>query len=151
MKEFSNETKSKRTKAILRVILKRYSFIVWVPALLQALNFIGKVTYKFLRCVEEGGILYNYFLNIIMGFFVIGFIISVLMLVLITLHSLLKYLKKGTIIKDSIYNIKLITEALVDIFHFFISLPKRIFLRIKDEKRRFNNSLEKELGRNEND
>lgn len=151
MKEFSNETKSKRRKAILKVILKRYSFIAWVPTLLIVLNFIGKVTFKFLRCVEEGGIFYNYFVNIIMGFLVIGLIISVFMLILIALHSLLKYLKKGTIIKDFIDNIKLIIEALVDIFRFFISLPKKIFFRIKDEKRRFNNSLKKELGRNEND
>lgn len=49
MKDFSNETKSKRRKAILKVILKRYSFIVWVPALLALLNFIGIITMSILN------------------------------------------------------------------------------------------------------
>lgn len=74
-------------------------------------------------------------------------IVSILLVIHIIISSCIEYLKKGTIFED----IKLIIEILIDIVHLLIELPKKIFLRLKDEKRRFNNSLEKELRRSEND
>lgn len=147
MKDFSNETKSKRKKAILKVILKRYSFVVWVPALLALFNFIGYIVIKLLSFSLEGGMFIICITNIMMGIVIIFGIIDILMMI----DLIIEYAKKGTILKDFIEIIKLIIEALWDIFRFFIDIPKIIFLRIKDEKRRFNNSLEKELGRNTND
>lgn len=150
MKDFSNETKSKRRKAILKVILKRYSFIVWVPALLALLNFIGIITMSILNLTSppfEGGMFYIYFANIMTGIGTIMGIVSILLVIHIIISSCIEYLKKGTIFED----IKLIIEILIDIVHLLIELPKKIFLRLKDEKRRFNNSLEKELRRSEND
>lgn len=154
MKDFSNETKNKRRKAILKVILKRYSFIVWVPALLVLLNFIGSIVIQILNPLSfsvEGSMFIVCITNIIMGFATILCIIVILMMIDLIIESFIEYVKKGTIVKDFIEIIKLIIEALVDIFRFFIDIPKIIFLRVKDEKRRFKNSLEKELGRNEND
>ncbi len=156
MKNFSNETKNKRRKAMLKVILKRYSFIVWVPALLVLLNFIGSITIKFMQILDplsislEGGMFSICITNIMVGFAAIMGSITILMLIYLIIDNFKEYLKKGTIVKDSIEIIKLIIEALADIFRLFISLPKIVCLRIKDEKRRFNNSLEKELGRNKN-
>ncbi len=153
MKDFSNETKNKRRKAILKVILKRYSFIVWVPALLVLLNFIGSIVIKYIQILNplsfsvEGSMFIVCITNIIMGFTTILGIIAILMMIDLIIKSFIEYAKKGTIVKDFIE----IIEALVDIFRFFIDIPKIIFLRVKDEKRRFKNSLEKELGRNEND
>lgn len=153
MKDFSNETKNKRRKAILKVILKRYSFIVWVPALLVLLNFIGSIVIKYIQILDplsfsvEGSMFIVCITNIIMGFVTILGIIAILMMIDLIIKSFIEYAKKGTIVKDFIE----IIEALVDIFRFFIDIPKIIFLRVKDEKRRFKNSLEKELGRNEND
>lgn len=157
MKDFSNETKNKRRKAILKVILKRYSFIVWVPALLVLLNFIGSIVIKYIQILNplsfsfEGSMFIVCITNIIMGFATILGIITILMMIDLIIKSFIEYVKKGTIVKDFIEIIKLIIEALGDIFRFFIDIPKIIFLRVKDEKRRFKNSLEKELGRNEND
>lgn len=156
MKDFPNETKNKRRKAILKVILKRYLFIVWVPALLVLLNFIGSIVIKYLQILDllsfsfEGSIFIVCITNIIMGFATIFGIIIILIMIDLIIKSFIEYVKKGTIVKDFIENIKLIIEALGDTYRFFIDIPKRIFLKIKDEKRRFNNSLEKELGRNEN-
>lgn len=154
MKDFSNETKNKRRKAILKVVLKRYSFIVWVPALLVLLNFIGSIVIQILNPLSfsvEDSMFIVCITNIIMGFATILCIIVILMMIDLIIESFIEYVKKGTIVKDFIEIIKLIIEALVDIFRFFIDIPKIIFLRVKDEKRRFKNSLEKELGRNEND
>lgn len=67
------------------------------------------------------------------------------MMIGLIIENFIEYVKKGTIVKDFIEIIKLIIEALWDIFRFFIYIPKIIFLRIKDEKRRFNNSVEKEM------
>lgn len=150
MKDFSNETKSKRRKAILKVILKRYSFIVWVPALLALLNFIGIITMSILNptsTIFEGGMLYIYFVNIMTGIGTIIGIATILLVIYFIISSCIKYLKKGIIFED----IKFIIEILIDIVHLLTELPKKIFLRLKDEKRRFNNSLEKELRRSEND
>ncbi len=145
MKEFSNGTKSKRTKAILKVILKRYSFIVWLPVLLIICNFIG-VT--FLSLIEASA---TYAGETFLGFIIAVWILLFIILTGSMIENFIQYLKEGTILEDFIFIIKIIIEVLVVIFRFFISLPKRIFLRIKDEKRRFNNSLDKELGRDEND
>lgn len=147
MKDFSNETKNKRRKAILKVILKRYSFVVWVPALLALFNFIGSIVIKLLSLSLEGSMFTICITNIMMGILTIFGIIDILMMI----DLIIEYAKKGTIVKDFIEIIKLIIEALWDTFRFFIDIPKIIFLRIKDEKRRFNNSLEKELGGNAND
>lgn len=166
MKEFSNETKSKRRKAILKVILKRYSFIVWVPALLIICNFIGVAFFSLIGTsatyvsgtflskmlgvillVYANPTFTDYFLFTILGFM----LLSTIFYMCLMIEQIIQYLKKGTIFKDFIDNLKLLVKIILNIFCFFISLPKKIFFRIKDEKRRFNNSLEKELGRNEND
>lgn len=147
MKYFSNETKNKRRKAILKVILKRYSFVVWVPILMIIFNFIGV---KFSKLIVGSGaygsgIFVDYLLNIMFGMYLTIISIMLIITVLWIMRNLLEYLKKGTIIKDFIRNVKFVIEVLVDIFRFIIKLPKKIFLRIKDEKRRFNNSLKEEL------
>lgn len=154
MKDFSNETKNKRRKAILKVILKRYSFIIWVPILLVLVNLIGIETIKILQITDSNyivGTFLYYIMNIAIGFFTIMCSLAIIGVIIVIIHSVIEYLKKGTIVEDLIENLKLFFEALISIPVFIIKLPKMIFLRIKDEKRRFNNSLEKELGRKEND
>lgn len=157
MKDFLNETKSKRRKAILKVILKRYSFVVWVPALLVLLNFIGIIVVKVIKILDPsrvpylGGMFDYYFTNILLGLLGPSILIGSIVLIIRIIKSLINYLKKRTIIEDFIEFLKAILKALISIPIFIIKLLKKIFLRIKDEKRRFNNSLEKELGRNKND
>lgn len=158
MKDFSNETKNKRRKAILKVILKRYSFVVWVPTLLVLLNFIGIIVVKVNQILDPsvvpyllGGMFDYYFTNILFGLSGCLILITGILLIVLIIKSLINYLKKGTIIEDFIEFLKAILKVLISIPIFIIRLPKKLFLRIKDEKRRFNNSLEKELGRNEND
>lgn len=144
MKNFSNETKNKRRNAIFKVILKRYSFIVWLPLLLIICNFIG-ATFLTLTVAPESYIGYSiffiYFLNVLVGFAIGIAILITIIFIVATIDDFIKYLKRGTIIEDFINNIKLVAEM----FIFCILIPKKIFLRIKDEKRRFNNALQKEL------
>ncbi|MCI8345524.1 MAG: hypothetical protein HFJ42_06175 [Clostridia bacterium] len=144
MKNFSNETKNKRRNAIFKVILKRYSFIVWLPVLLIICNFIG-ATFLTLTVAPESYIGYSiffiYFLNVLVGFAIGIAILITIIFIVATIDDFIKYLKRGTIIEDFINNIKLVAEM----FIFCILIPKKIFLRIKDEKRRFNNALQKEL------
>lgn len=143
MKDFSNETKSKRRKAILKVILKRYSFIVWLPLLLIICNFIGVA---FLSLIGVSATYEGYSIsNVILGFMIGGELLLSIIFIGETIKDLIKYLKRGTIIKDFIKNIKHVAETLVDIFVFCILIPKKIFIRIKDEKRRFNNALQEEI------
>jgi len=42
MKNFSDETKKVRRNAVLKVILKRYSFVVWLPLLMYISHYIGR-------------------------------------------------------------------------------------------------------------
>ena len=144
MENFSNETKNKRRNAIFKVILKRYSSIVWLPLLLIICNFIG-TTLLTLTVAPESYIGYSiffvYFLNTLVG---LGIGIALLLIIIVIvgiIDDFIKYLKRGTIIEDFINNIKLVAE----LFIFCILIPKKIFLRAKDEKRRFNNALQKEL------
>lgn len=144
MENFSNEKKNKRRNAIFKVILKRYSFIVWLPLLLIICNFIG-ATFLTLTVAPETYIGYSiffiYFLNVLVGFALGIVLLFSIIFIVETINDFIKYLKRGTIIKDFINNIKLVAE----LFIFCILIPKKIFLRIKDEKRRFNNALQKEL------
>ncbi len=147
MKNFSNETKSKRRNAIFKVILKRYSFIVWLPVLLIICNFIGSIFLELIgsSTTFEGSIVFYYFYNIMTGFMLVVMTLLTIILIVEIIKDFIKYLKRGTIIKDFINNIKLVAEALADIFLFIILIPKKVFIRIKDEKRRFNNALQKEI------
>lgn len=144
MENFSNETKNKRRNAIFKVILKRYSFIVWLPLLLIICNFIGATL---LTLTDVGGysIFFIYFLNVLVGFAIGIVLLFSIIFIVETINDFIKYLKRGTIIKDFINNIKLVAEALTHIFLFVILIPKKVFIRIKDEKRRFNNALQKEI------
>lgn len=140
MENFSNETKNKRRNAIFKVILKRYSFIVWLPLLLIICNFIG-ATLLTLTDVRGYSIFFIYFLNVLVGFALGIALLLIIILIVGIIDDFIKYLKRGTIIEDFINNVKLVAE----LFIFCILIPKKIFLRIKDEKRRFNNALQKEL------
>lgn len=144
MENFSSKTKNKRRNAIFKVILKRYSFVVWLPLLLIICNFIG-ATFLTLTVTPESYIGYSiffiYFLNVLVGFALGIVLLLIIILIVGIIDDFIKYLKRGTIIKDFINNIKLVAE----LFIFCILIPKKIFLRIKDEKRRFNNALQKEL------
>lgn len=140
MENFSNETKNKRRNAIFKVILKRYSFIVWLPLLLIICNFIG-ATLLTLTDVRGYSIFFIYFLNVLVGFALGIALLLIIILIVGIIDDFIKYLKRRTIIEDFINNIKIVAE----LFIFCILIPKKIFLRIKDEKRRFNNALQKEL------
>ena len=144
MENFSNETKNKRRNAIVKVILKRYSFVVWLPLLLIICNFIG-ATFLTLTVAPESYIGYSiffiYFLNVLVGFALGIALLLIIILIVRIIDDFTKYLKRGTIIEDFINNVKLVAE----LFIFCILIPKKIFLRIKDEKRRFNYALQKEL------
>lgn len=105
MKDFSNETKSKRKKAILKVILKRYSFVVWVPALLVLLNLIGIKTIKILQITDKSyivGTFLYYLMNITIGFSTCIFSLAIIGLIIVIIISIVDYLKKGTLLETSL-------------------------------------------------
>ena len=71
MKDFSNETKSTRRKAVLKVILKRYSFIIWLPLLLCISYNVGKITTPYL--VEDWAKKVSYPIGDIILLTILGF------------------------------------------------------------------------------
>lgn len=143
MKNFSNEIKRKRIKAILKVSSKRYSFILLVPALLVLFYFIGMIAAKVMLMMKPSSFLSECgcFCIIILGICVTDF----LGLIYLGGSSLIKYLKKGTVEKDFITNVNLALETFEDIYCFFDSLPVKIVLRLRKEKRRFDNALQEEI------
>jgi len=157
MKDFSNETKKDRRKAVLKVVLKRYSFIVWLPALLVLFNFIGALFWKIIMALGgkspyiEGANLYNYFFNIMIGLLILVSLLMIIVLVLLVVDNLIKYLKKKTLKEDFLECVHGVKEMFVDLFLFLIRIPKKIFERIKDEKRRFKNAVEEEMKEKEKD
>lgn len=149
MENLPNEMNRKRKGAIRKVIIRRYSFIIWVPLLIIISNFIGVTFYKILESnvADMNGNFGYYCLFTILGATLGVLLVLMGMLLFDIIRDLRNYLKKGTLLKDTISTIKTIAEGLGMIVSFFIRLPKKIFLRIKDEKRRFRSEVEKEMNK----
>lgn len=161
MKDFSNETKSKRRKAVLKVILKRYSFIIWLPLLLCISYNVGKITTLYL--VEDWAKKASYPIGDIILLTILGFLLlfaslllglfGVIIIGIIRLYIITPLKEKGFIngLKDflkfigkSLLNLcKLLPIILLQILKSPIYLCKRI----KDEKRRFQNAVEKQISK----
>lgn len=143
MKNFSNEIKRKRIKAMLKVSSKRYPFILLVPALLVLSYFIGMIAAKVMLTMKPSSFLSEcgWFCIIILGVCVV----DLLGLIYLGCSSLVKYLKKGTVVKDFIANVNFALETFEDIYCFFNSLPTKTVLRLRKEKRRFDNAIQEEI------
>lgn len=150
MENLPNEMNRKRKGAIRKVIIRRYSFIIWVPLLIIISNFIGVTFLKILgsNLKDINNANFGYYCMItILGASLVILLVLMVMLLFDIIRDLRNYLKKGTLLKDTISTIKTIAEGLGMMVSFFIRLPKKIFLRIKDEKRRFRSEVEKEMNK----
>ncbi len=147
MKNFSNETINLRRKAIFKVILKRYSWIVCFSLLLYLCNIIGR--YFIIFAANGMPVEWNVIQNILVGF--------------ISLFILLLGLLEGYYILNFIFLIitdktmRLIMKNLgicilmffAFIFQSILKSPVFLWRRIKDEKRRFKDSLNNEMRKQE--
>ena len=143
MKESSNEPKKQRNKrvwAILKVTLKRYSFIIGVPILLYVFYMVGII----MREVDKN-FLPTSFSTILWGFYAIilvivgiaGTVFAIFLLFGLLLYEafreLIAYLKERRIRKD----LQTIGKKIVEFF-------KRICFRIKEEPKRFKEAVKEQ-------
>lgn len=156
MGKFSNEPKERKEKrkAIAKTVLKRYSFIVWLPILIFILNWVGesasnilwgpplKPDIWWLRIFEMIGV------TMFGGFTIIVCILVGIMIILV-LSVIWEYLKKGTILEDIKSTIFFIGEGLKESFMYIVKIPIRICRRIKSEPQRFKDALQRELEKEE--
>ena len=120
-----------RTKAIFIVAFKRYSFVILIPILLYISYWLGKLIALTVPEIKEC-IVSN--VPIIPQYIVVGLMTLILMVILfITLMNFLKF------VKDSL--LKLVRSIII----FIIKIPRTVIRRIKDEKRQFNDAVEREL------
>ena len=158
MKDFSNETKSKRIKAVLKVILKRYSFIIWLPLLLCISYNVGKFIAPYIFEIQKT----DYPILDIVTFTIFGFLflgllceLSILIIAMIY-HGIIIPLKEKKffgglkelleIICMSLFGLLFgLCNLLLIILLQILKSPIYLCKRIKDEKRRFQNAVEEQI------
>ena len=156
MKDFSNETKKVRRNAVLKVILKRYSFVVWLPLLLWLSYNVGKKA-DFVEMNEQ-----HYILSII-GVTIWGFIVLIMLgilgwiIIACIRDEIIIAIKEKTFFRDLKGAFKFIGELLLGICQLILvflwevlKTPIHLYKRIKDEKRRFQNAVEKQIRKDSN-
>lgn len=156
MGKFSNEPKERKEKrkAIAKTVLKRYSFIVWLPILIFILNWVGESASNILWGPPlKPDIWWLRIFEIISVTMLGGFTVIVCILVgILIIHLLsiiLKYLQKGTILEDIKNTIFDMGKDLKALFIYILKIPIRIFQRIKSEPQRFKDALQRELEKEE--
>jgi len=168
MKDFSNETKSKRRKAVFKVILKRYSFIIWLPLLLYVSYNVGKFTmnYPDIKSSTTSIIaIIAIIFDILLGFMVLFILLVILLSMLLFIDFIIEKvydiiiipLKEKRFFNDLINFIKSIGKLLLEVLSFvlleklpqilkgILKCPINLYKRIKDEKRRFQVAVEKQM------
>lgn len=148
MRKFSNESK-KRSKAIVKTILKRYSIFVWLPLLLYVFYLVG-LTFCMLVDTDEVNkeMIYGIagiFGNTVMGFCLVAELILIGFLIIECCKSFVEYIKKGTLLYDT----KEIGKEIISCVRFIVKIPKKIYDRIKSEPKRFKEALDKEITKQE--
>ena len=100
MNNFSNEPKKRKEvkKAILKTIVKRYSFIVWLPMLLYIFNKVGKWMICIIQGIDyEGYIIVDTMLGFCISIMLVAFALLIGALIEELIKDLIKYLKENTI------------------------------------------------------
>lgn len=161
MKNFSNETKSKRRKAVLKVILKRYSFIIWLPLLLYIFYNVGKFTLITLKnyLPEENTVTTNNSIFDVIVFTFLGFMVSfmlslfTILIIEVVYDDIIIPLTENTFFNNLInffkaigkLLLKVLLEIIPEILKGILKCPINLYKRIKDEKRRFQVAVEKQM------
>lgn len=152
MNNFSNEPKNRKEirNAIAKTVLKRYSFIVWLPILLYICNKVGSYVFIIASMITGSDFENVIITNIIIGLMIVMLIILLIILLIDIIKSLIKYLKENTI-KTIWISIK---EDLKEIIFFIgkglvwiIKIPIRIFKRLISEPKKFRDSVQKEINK----
>ena len=155
MKDFSNETKKARRIAILKVILKRYSFVVWLPLSIYIcektghwLQHQGVFTFKTTSPAATwfGCLFFGLFFYFVLLWAIVFLIYSICVSV--------------AFVWELIFSIKIkqFPDKIKQFSNRFFSFLKRLFIiyparlwekrsEIFYEKKRFWNSVEKELSK----
>lgn len=157
MKDFSNETKRIRRNSVLKVVLKRYSFIVWVPLLLYISYYTGEI----IILITQSSIFKNSYdpnpniiITTILGlqtllllFLITFFIIAFIKDVIITSIKEKKFFSNiKSIGENLLYLIEEILRLLVSI----LKIPMYLYKIIKNEKKRFQNAVEEQISKDNN-
>ena len=158
MKNFSDETKKLRRNAVLKVIAKRYSFIIWLPLLICITYYIGRIVIL----IDGGsindscGTIGKIIITILLGLLGLLILCLLLMLGIILINTInndiIIPIKEKTFFKGLKDFFKLLGGILLEIIKvipkvllFVLKIPVYLFRRIKDEKRRFENAVEKQI------
>lgn len=156
MKDFSNETKSKRRKAVLKVILKRYSFIIWLPLLLCISYNVGKFIAPYIFEIQKTDYpILDMVVFTIFGFIFLGLLCGLsIWIIAIIYDDIIIPLKEKKFFSDLKDFLKIICMLLfglcillLEILLQILKSPIYLCKRIKDEKRRFQNAVEEQISK----
>lgn len=146
MNNFSNEPKKRKEvrNAILKTIVKRYSFIVWLPMLIFTFYKVGE--WVTISSKGSGSNVIDIIIDTTLGFLFIVLIIFFIILI----GVMISYLRKKTV-KVVWANLKeYLKEASILIgleFIEIIKIPVKIFKRIINEPKKFRDSVQKEINK----
>lgn len=142
MKNFSYETKSKRRNAVFKVILKRY---VCLPLLLYILYFIGQNVCRFINGTYTGILMLDIFTNILAGLMFLFLTTICICLIYVIVYGIISYLKRKTLLQDIKVVFFVIGGIIYGMCEIIVKIPVNFSKRIKDEKGRFQDAVERQL------
>lgn len=124
MKDFSNKIRNKRTKALVKVLLTRYAFVIVIPILLYFSYGIGSLVFSFSETI---------FMHSILGI-VCDTISGVLLLFALFIFSMY-----------CIYILSAIIEVLLKMVKIILNIPKKFVLMVKEEEMQIKIKMEEQI------
>lgn len=124
MKDFSNKIRNKRIKALAKVMIRRYAFIIAIPILVYFSYCIGNLIFSFSKTI---------FINSVLGL-ICDTVLGGLLLFALFIVSMY-----------CMYILSAIIEMLLKIVKIILNIPKKALLMVKEEEMQIRIKMEEQM------